>query len=154
MDISYFGEEVYDSSEEEESEREKLIETLKKEYTFKHFWEYIPTQKILKNEHLQDFMDNAGKDINAFYLIEREFCKRQQASIFAFRDNSNAGALEGLIYKHIHKDYDLEIFYKNPEWARSCIAYYLENKPKEKKKVFNAPASALKTFDWGKRKHT
>ena len=32
--------------------------------------------------------------------------------------------------------------------------FYLENKPKEKKKGFNAPARALKTFDWGKKKHT
>ena len=153
MDISYFAVRDLDSAEEEEDEQEKFIETLKKEYTFKHFWDYLPTQKILKHEHLQDFMDGAGKEINAFYAIEREFCKRHQASIFAFRDNSNGGALEGLIYQHIHKDYNLDIFYKNPDWARSCVAYYLENKPKVERKNFNAPARALKKFDWKTKTH-
>ncbi len=71
MDISHFSVRDLDSAEEEEDEQEKFVETLKKEYTFKHFWDYLPTQKILKNEHLQDFMDGAGKDINAFYSIER-----------------------------------------------------------------------------------
>jgi len=153
MDISHFTSRDLDSSEEEEDEYENFIKTLKTEYTFKHFWDYLPTQKILKNEYLQGFMDSAGKDIKTFYSIEREFCKRHQASIFAFRDNSNGGNLEGLIYKHIHKDYNLEIFYKNPDWARSCVSYYLENKPKVEKKVFNAPRRALKKFDWKTKTH-
>ena len=83
-----------DSETEEADELERFIENLKTKFTFKHFWDYLPTQKILKNEHLQEFMDGAGKILNAFYSIERGFCKRHQASIFAFRDNSNGGLLE------------------------------------------------------------
>ena len=153
MDISHFAFQDIDSETEEADELERFIANLKSQFTFKHFWDYLPTQKILKNEHLQDFMDGAGKDINAFYSIERGFCKRHQASIFAFRDNSNGGALESLIYKHIHKEYDLEIFYNNPQWAKSCVAYYLENKPKAEKKIFNAPTRAFKKFDWKTKTH-
>jgi hypothetical protein len=148
MDISHFSVRDIDSETEEADERERFIENLKTQFTFKHFWDYHPTQKILKSEHLQEFMNGAGRDINAFNSIEREFCKRHQASIFAFRDNTNGSLFESCIYNHIHKDYDIDIFYKNPEWAKSCVAYYLENKPKVKKKIFNAPARAFKKFDW------
>ena len=148
MDISYFANRDIDSETEEADELERFIENLKTKFTFKHFWDYPPTQKILKNEHFQEFKESAGRDINAFNSIERGFCKRHQASIFAFRDNTNGGFLESLIYNHIHKDYDVAIFYKNPQWAKSCVAYYLDNKPKVKRKIFNAPSRALKKFNW------
>jgi len=98
MDISHFAVRDIDSETEEADEREKFIETLKTKFTFKHFWDYPHTQKKLKHEHLKEFIDGVGRDINAFNSIEQEFCKRHQASIFAFRDNTNGSLFESLIY--------------------------------------------------------
>ena len=123
MDISHFSVRDIDSETEEADERERFIENLKTQFTFKHFWDYHPTQKILKSEHLQEFMNGAGRDINAFNSIEREFCKRHQASIFAFRDNTNGSLFESCIYNHIHKDYDIDKSSK-----QSSILFYYQGK--------------------------
>jgi len=152
MEISNINDTMVDTDEEDALEEERLVSYLKK-MTFKHFWDYKSTREILKNNFVQTYKDVAGAEIMEFYNSERYECRRRQMNLFSFKDNSNGGMLESLIFNHLDKNYDITLFYDNPDLARSCISYYKDHQPKKEKRVYNAPVNAFKKFDWATKTH-
>ena len=144
-----------DSEEEDLKHEEESVQYLKDNFTFADFWDYPQTRMILKNEYLQIFNDGIGKKITEFYLKENIYHHRKLSSIFAFdTDGTKAGILESIVFNHIRKEYDIDVFYKNPEWAKAFVQYHLENYTKKKKKEFIIPKKSLRTFDWGTKNYT
>ena len=85
------------NSEEEDANREaESIQYLKDNFLFEDFWDYLPTQKILKNEFIQTFNDNVGKQIADFYAQERMHCIRQLSNLFAFDVDGTRGGFFGI----------------------------------------------------------
>ena len=155
MDEYYIQTKAYDSEEEDRKLEEESVLYLKDNFDFNDFWDYPPTQKILKNEFLQQFNETTAKQILEFYLGERSYYKQKSSNLFAFdSDGTKAGFLESIVFNHIKKDYDIEIFYKYPHWANSFVKYQLENDKKEKKKVFIVPMKSLRTFNWATKTFT
>jgi len=143
-----------DTDEEDLYIEEGQINNLKKNFTFDDFWDYLPTRTILKNEFRQQFQDTIGKQIALFYETERGEAHRTLSNIFAFdTDGTKGGWLEAIVYNHIRKDYDLGIFYKNPEWAKGFVQWHLENSKKKMKQNFVIPSKSLRKFNWGTKKY-
>ena len=143
------------NSEEEDANREaESIQYLKDNFTYEDFWDYLPTQNILKNEFIQTFNDGVGKQIADLYAQERMHSIRQFSNLFAFDvDGTRGGFLESIVFNNIEKEYDIDIFYKNPQWATSFVSYHLEHGKKEKKKVFVIPKKSLRKFNWANKSY-
>ena len=152
MEFVNMNDALIDTDEEDALEEADLINCLKG-MTFKHFWDYKPTREILKNNLIQTYKDTAGVEIMKFYNSERHECEINQGNIFGFKDNSNGGILESLVFNHLRKEYDINFFYDNPDTARSCVSYYRDNQPKKEKKVFKPPSKVFKKFDWATKTH-
>ena len=144
------------NSEDEDFLREEEdSQYLQDNFTFQDFWNYKPTQDILKNEFIQEFYDTVGKEITEFYLKERDHCVSNLSNLFAFDvDGTKAWILESLVYNHIEKEYDLELFYNNPCWATSFVHYHLENDKKNVKKEITIPKKSLRQFNWATKTYT
>ena len=136
-------------------QEEESVQYLQDNFTFNDFWKFGPTRTILKNEFIQVFNDTAGAQISQFYLMELDKSKYNESSILAFdRDGIKRGTLESMVYNHIVKDYDIEMFYQNPEWARPLVVYHLENDRVEVKPEFVVPKKAMRTFNWVTKNYT
>lgn len=143
-----------DTDEEDLLIEQEATDNLKKNFTFDDFWDYVPTRNILKNEFLQKFNDTVGRQIADFYAIERNHAHCKLANLFAFDvDGAKGGFLESLVFNHIKKEYDIELFYNNPTWASSFVRWHLENTKKKKKKNFIIPKKSLRTFNWATKSY-
>ena len=124
MDQHY---EVFTDDEEENNELEK-IDKIKK-IKLEDFLAFPKTRKILEIQNLDNFFENCEKDIKKYYSKVKKHCKEQMSSALKFDISSKGiGEITGLVYKYIDKDYNLEIFYENPELASSLLAKLQENK--------------------------
>ena len=145
----------YDSATDTEEEEEQFfldkVNNLKQTYTMDHFMNYVPTNKILKNNFEEVFNKKAGDDIQKFYLEEWQRSKRRQSSMMAFDNDGKIGAaIASIVFKHIQKNYTLDIFYENPELADDMIQFYKE-KVEEKHQPKIIPKKSLRIFNWGTR---
>ena len=154
MDNIAINEHERDTDEEDLIIEESAIHNLKTNFTFEDFWDYLPTRTIMKNEFRQQFQDTVGKKAALFYSTERQEANRTLSNIFAFDvDGTKGGWLESILFNHIRKKYDLELFYRNPEWARSLVQWHLDNPKKNKVTNFIIPKKSLRTFNWGTKKY-
>ena len=136
--------EEWDAQEEEER-----VQFLKENFSLKDFWDYIPTQKILKNEFLQKYTETAGKEIADFYSKQHKYSHSKDASLFALDPHhTKNGFFESLIFNHIKKEYDIEIFYENTDWTDSFVQYQLNSKSPSKDKPKIISKKSLRKFDW------
>ncbi len=143
-----------DTDEEDLIIEEVTINNLKNNFTFDDFWDYLPTRAILKNEFRQQFRETVGKQTGLFYETERGEAHRTLSNIFAFdTDGTKGGWLEAILYNHIRKAYNIEIFYKNPEWAKGFVKWHLDNSKNKKKQNFIIPQKSLRKFNWGTKKY-
>ena len=124
MDQHY---EVFTDDEEENNELEKIDKINK--IKLEDFLAFPKTRKILEVQNLDNFFENCEKDIKKYYSKVKKHCKEQMSSALKFDISSKGiGEITGLVYKYIDKDYNLEIFYENPELASSLLAKLQENK--------------------------
>tara|TARA_Y100000590_G_C15568634_1_gene957660 strand:- start:137 stop:538 length:402 start_codon:yes stop_codon:yes gene_type:complete len=113
--------------DESVSSSEENYKKYESEFTMKDYLNCKNTRKILEIEHLERFFKTAEKDINDFYDQVKKSYNGNGASILRFDTSCKTkAAILGLVYKYIHKSYDLSIFEKNPELAASLIAEYKE----------------------------
>jgi len=127
MDQHY---EFFSDDEEDENDKEQIKKI--KKLKLEDFLKFKKTRKILEIEHLDNFFDNCEKDVNKLYLKIKNCCKQQMSSALRFDVSSKGmGMISGLVYKYIDKNYNLEIFYENPELVGNLIAKLEENKNKK-----------------------
>ena len=150
MDIHEKDEPELSWEEWDARQEEERVEFLKGNFTFFDFWNYEPTQQILKNEYLQKYIDTAGKDIRDFYRREVEHSHSRYSSLFALDPHhTKNGFLESIIYNHIEKEYDIDIFYQNTDWTDGFVVYQLNSKEKKKEGPKMISKKTLRKFDWG-----
>tara|TARA_Y100000817_G_scaffold314190_1_gene312223 strand:- start:5532 stop:5996 length:465 start_codon:yes stop_codon:yes gene_type:complete len=148
----------YSSAEESDEEIEKrsedeYVEYLKKTFSLGDFMECPKTRTMIKNEHEQRFLDSVGKEAADFYETERILYQQKMATLFQMDPHGTmGGAISSILYKHIKKDYDLNIFYEDTSLAQ-CLISYLENKKEVKKKRKKLPKQATATFNWATKKY-
>ena len=111
------------------SSTEDKVEKIEKLFTEKDFLNCKRTKHILEIEHLNNYFSNVEPNINMLYDQKRAKCQGHGASILRFdKGDKIKGLIAGLVYKHIHKKYDLEIFKTNPELANPLIQKYNKKK--------------------------
>ncbi|MDC0142067.1 hypothetical protein OAI84_00555 [bacterium] len=110
------------------SSTEEKVEKLEK---FKEV-DYLSCQKtknLLEIEHLNNFFNGAEHEINMLYEKKKVKCQGYGASILRFDNGEKIkGLIAGLVYKHINKKYNLEIFKTNPKLANPLIQKYNKKK--------------------------
>jgi hypothetical protein len=117
------------SDDESVSSAEEIYNDFKNKFTIKDYLNCKSTKNALEKEHLEHFFETAEKDINALYLKIHKYCEINNTSILRFDPNYSCKALiAGLVYKHIQKKYNLNIFENNPELIQPLIAKYKEKK--------------------------
>jgi hypothetical protein len=127
MDQHY---EYFSDDEEDDSDKEQLKKI--KKLKLEDFLNFQKTRKILEVEHLDNYFENCEKDIEKYYSKVKKHCKGQMSSALKFDVSSKGkGMITGLVYKYIDKNYNLEIFYENPELVGGLIAKLEENKNKK-----------------------
>ena len=113
------------------SSTEEKFGKYKKKFVLSDYLNCISTRRILEKEHLEQYFETAEKDINKLYYKVKQYCKERGTSVLRFDNDDKAkAAISGIIYKYIHKDYDITIFEKYPELAAPLIAKYIEKKNK------------------------
>ena len=149
MNANEKDETILDWDEWDAEQEEERVNFLKENFSFSDFWDYMPTQKILKNEFLQKYSETAGKEITEFYNKEHNYSNSKDASLFALDPhNTKDGFLEGIIFNHIKKDYDIEIFLENTDWTDSFVQYQLNSKTKKKVQPKIISKKSLREFNW------
>ena len=152
MNINDKDEPSLEWDEWDAQEEEKRVQFLKENFSFADYWEYPQTQKILKNEFLQKYIDTAGREIADFYQKELEHSHSKLASLFAFDPHQTKnGFLESIIFNHIEKEYDIEIFYENTDWTDGFVSYHLNSKPEKKASPKTISKKSLRKFDWSSK---
>lgn len=127
---------------------EKQIQFLDNNFTFYHFWNYAPTREIIKKCFLQTYLETLAKEVADFYASEHYSNHCSFSSLLSFDDDgSKGGILESIIYNNIEKDYDIDMFYENPELASPLVVHYMSEKPKEKEPTILSKKT-LRSFDW------
>ena len=99
---------------------------------YSDFIEHKSTRNFLIDNHLQTFFQTAEKEIKNYYLKVRDYCRNNQASVLNLDTSTTGlGQICGLVYKHIEKEYNLDIFNEYPNQVDGLIAKL------EKKKTTN-----------------
>ena len=85
------------------------------------------TREILEENHNTLFETHVEPKIKKIYETKKQ--ETIENTRLLHRDNRGLflSDLLELIYKHIDKKYDLEIFYDNPELAKCLVAKYKNN---------------------------
>jgi hypothetical protein len=135
--------------------RKKLMEN----FNVSDYLKDPETGAILRSRHLWNFCDHCEPKIIDFYRGEVARTAASYGTVLA-RDRAgvHAGTLAGLLYKYIEPQYDLEIFYNNPELAQSLLDNYQKAKEEEEmerlrkqRENYQSMEHAHKTFDWATR---
>jgi len=121
--------EPYESDNESIDSDDEKLEKLEKLFKFQDYINNPKTKKLLENDHLEKFSISAERDICKLYSNIKKYCQGRQSSVLQF-DNSSKGIGEivGLTYKHIIKNYSLQLFFDNPELAQPLIREYEDKK--------------------------
>lgn len=123
--------EPYESDNDSIDSDEERLEKLEKLFKFKDYINNPKTKKMLENDHMETFSNTAEPDICKLYSKIKKYCHGNQSSVLRF-DNSSSGIgqIIGITYKHIIKNYSLQIFKENPELAQPLIREYEEKNNK------------------------
>ena len=108
-------------------------EFLNEFYNLKDFLACPETMTILEEEHYNNYEKNTEPILKDFLNYFQMKHIENGTSIFSRCDFGKAsGELVAMIYNHLNKQYDLTIFYNNPELAQPLLE--LEKKEKKEKK--------------------
>ena len=130
----------------------KKVEHLKKSVTYDDFFNFEKTKEIIIMDHRQQYDWSAGSEISDFYEYEHNFTSKKYSTLFRFDEKClQGGGLASIVYKHIKKDYTLDIFYDTPYLADSLVTH-MKNKVKKVEKAF-APIKK-RVFDWKTKTYT
>ena len=138
-------------TEEEQEEHDRNI--LKDLFTLNDFLECDATRLRLENEHLLTFEQTCEPNIEAFYGRLRGNMQSKYATPFAYDVNNDFNCiLTTMVYGHINKKYDLNVFYDCPILAKPLvdqIDYILEKRFEvNKKKKNNIKLTSVKKYNW------
>jgi len=94
-------------------------EFLNEFYKLEHFLNCKQTKEILEKEYYNNFVKNMEPELIDFLKYFKEYYK--ETSLFKETKGNAEGEFVALIYNNLNKNYDLNIFYENPELAQPLI---------------------------------
>jgi hypothetical protein len=127
-----------------EYKKEMLLET----FTEKDFLECDETHDILKKNHFEKFeKDCVPKITECYNYHHHDMYGMGSTALYYDIHNSFGSNLKAIVYKHINRELDFNIFYENPYLAKPLIIKMLH---KDEQKVVKNPVKIIekKTFDW------
>ena len=94
-------------------------EFLNEFYRLEDFLNCKETKQILEEEHYNNFEKNVEPKLINFLKYFKEYYN--ETSLFKETKGHAEGEFVALIYNNLNKNYDLNIFYENPELAQSLL---------------------------------
>lgn len=88
-------------------------------YKLEDFLRCKETKEILDKEHYISFVKNMEPELIDFLKYFKEYYK--ETTLFKDTKGHAEGEFVALIYNNLNKNYDLNIFYENPELAKPLI---------------------------------
>lgn len=112
---------------EEEEIDDEMSEILKQNYKLEHFLECEVTRNILEQDSWDTFEYNCLDVIDEFYQNEREEFRDALSTLFYYDICGDFVChLKEIIMNNVTLNYDLEIFYDNPNLAKPLLDNYNE----------------------------
>jgi hypothetical protein len=132
-----------------EYKKTMLLET----FTDKDFLECDETYRILKKNHFEKFeKDCVPKIIECYNYHHHNMQGVGATALYYDIHNSFESHLKSIVYEHINKKLDFNIFYENPHLAKPLI---IKMSQMNEQKVVKKPVKIInkKTFNWSTKKH-
>jgi hypothetical protein len=132
-----------------EYKKTMLLET----FTDKDFLECDETHGILKRNHLEKFEKGCVPKIIECYNYHHHNMQGVCATALYYDiHNSFESHLKSIVYEHIDKKLDFNIFYEKPYLAKPLI---IKMSRMDEQKVVKNPVKIIKkkTFNWSTKKH-
>ena len=137
---------------------------IKETFTEDDFLQCDDTREMLENEFLWNYQKNMEPLLEKFYLERRSDMYDNGTTIFYYDVHADFfSELNGIIFRHLRKEYDFSIFLDNPSFANPVIAKYeavYMDENKNTKTLKNNDQSEnkekqnnIKSFDWATKKY-
>jgi len=130
-----------------EHKKTMLLET----FTDEDFLECDETHSILKKNHFEKFeKDCVPKIIECYNCYHHDMQGMGATALYYDIHNSFESHLKAIVYKHINRELDFNIFYENPHLAKPLIIKMLHI---DEQKVAKKSVKIIekKTFNWNEK---
>jgi len=147
----------FDESDSDEEAHD--VKILKQSFDLKDFLNFGPTRQILEQEYEWKFDCDCDDALDKFFRNEVNYCQASMSTLFNNEiDYEHMGIFKNLVFNNLMPNYDLEVFYNNPQLAKTMVQSYEERQiAKEKQRLaeirknYENSKNAGKKFDWGTR---
>jgi hypothetical protein len=99
----------------------KQGEFLQEFYKLNDFLSNEQTYSILEQDRIDRFEKNLEPKITEKFLETFKHENETLSSMYINNLGAASGEFVAIIFQHLRKDYDLEVFYNNPELAQSLL---------------------------------
>ena len=142
----------------EDDKHAEQVRTLKERFSLKDFMSCYETRYILTEAFQERFEEWLEKELYNLYERVRKDHQEQCTGILAYdRGGIGCGEFINLVWDNLQKDYNLEIFYDEPELAQPLLNSIVEIKEYEakleQKEVHKRFNKANRAFDWKNKKY-
>jgi hypothetical protein len=141
-------------------EIDERVGFLKENFTLLDFLKDENTYDILESNYIWKVDNDLYGPIEDFYKDAVDYNKSNHSLLFSNEHNyKSLGELQGVVYRSLEKQYNLNIFYDHPDYAESMVENYnnrIKNEKREErmkiKEEYNKQSNANMKFDWSTRK--
>lgn len=153
-EITYDNVNTYDSYDEysdDDTDKRKQIEKIRN-FTINDYLSCKYTRNILHKQWEENFENNLERKIENFFFDNYDYMIDTNANVFYRANETHSIDLVSLIKHHLIRDYDLSVFYENPELATPLISQYSHIQDMRKREIRKRHSKAFKEsnkeFDW------
>ena len=131
---------------------------LKARFSLKDFLSCYETREILEDAFCKKFEEKIEQKLCNFYERVRDDHRKQCTGMLAHdRGGIGCGEFVNIVWDHLEKDYDLEVFYDDPELATPLLNSIDEIKEHEaqlkQSELQERFKQANKAFDWKNKRY-
>ena len=151
------NEHTFNVEDDEDDKYNIKVEFLKKNFKLDDYLQCYTTKKILENEHYLKYTYNCENEILEFHENEAKMCNDVLSTILYYDSNNGkySGMLTKLVYSYIEPEYNLDIFFDNPELADTMLEdleLRKQEEEEEKRRIirenYDKNVQNKGTFDW------
>ena len=162
MTEAYNDELFIDESELQDTYIEDIYtskgESLKQRFSLNDFLSCYETRNILENAFQEKFEENLEDSLRELYTKICDDHYNQCTGILAnARDGTGCSKFVDIVWRHLEKEYDLEIFFQEPELAQPLLETIDDIKQEQalfkRKQLQEKFKKANTTFDWKNKRY-
>ena len=116
----YISDDDYNEDEYLTKKREEIAH-----FTLDDYMSCGATRSILITNWQQKFDDNLEKDIENIFNSHYEYLKGTMSNVLYRADEHHAIDLVSLVQHHLVRDYDMSVFYEDPDLAAPLLSDFL-----------------------------